>query len=84
MIYGIRRGRFYECDGVACAQRVENALEKLLEEGLDGRRGQSGEKSGDVVDENVAFLDRSEGIAVQKLCDFGFALGVGSAVGNVV
>lgn len=69
---------------MACAERVEDALEKLLEEGLDGRRGQSGEKSGDVVDENVAFLDRSEGIAVQKLCDFGFALSVGSAVGNVV
>lgn len=49
---------------MACAERVEDALEKLLEEGLDGRRGQSRKKSGDVVDENVAFLDRSEGIAV--------------------
>ena len=69
---------------MASAERVEDALEKLLEEGLDGRRGQSGEESGDVVDKNVAFLDGGEGVAVHKLADFGFALGVGSAVGDVV
>ena len=69
---------------MASAERVEDALEKLLEEGLDGRRGQSGEESGDVVDKNVAFLDGGEGVAVQKLGDFGFALGVGSAMGDVV
>ena len=70
MIYGIRRGRFYECDGVACAERVEDALEKLLEEGLDGRRGQSGEKSGDVVDEDLKKL--VEGGMLKATTDFSF------------
>ena len=66
------------------AEFVEDTLEKLLEEHLDVRIGQSGEERSDVIDEYVAFLHGGERIALQKARDLLFTLFLGGALGQIL